>query len=175
MATTISGYAALYGVETVIAGTFREVIMPGAFADTVKHDDVRALFNHDPNLVLGRTKSGTLTLSEDTKGLRYTVQINSDDAMATDVAARIARRDVSGSSFGFRIANPEADETWEPPAKRGGLPLRRLLRLQLFDVSPVVYPAYEETTVAARDGNADAVAKRERIRLQIELAKARLA
>src|SRR4029453_7275669 len=67
------GYAAVYSTPTVIAGMFREVIKPGAFTKAVGRDDVPALFNHDPNFVMGRTKAGTLTLTDDKFGLRYDV------------------------------------------------------------------------------------------------------
>ena len=90
---------------------------------------MRALFNHDPNLVLGRKAAGTLTLSEDTKGLRYVVTLNADDPLAISVAAKMKRRDVTGSSFGFAIDSPD-DEEWTAPAVRGGLPLRTLKRLR---------------------------------------------
>jgi len=164
----------LYNSETVIAGLFREVIAPGAFTASVKSDDVRALFNHNPDHILGRKSVGTLKLSEDAKGLRYTIDINLDDPAATAVAARVARRDVSGSSFGFAIDNPATDEEWTPPATHGGVPLRTLKRLRLVDVSPVAFPAYAETTVAVREINADAIAWRELVRIRIELEKARM-
>ncbi len=69
----LSGYAAVFNTDTVIAGMFRERIAPGAFTAAVREDDVRALFNHDPNCVLGRTTAGTLSLSEDQTGLRYQI------------------------------------------------------------------------------------------------------
>ena len=72
-APKIGGYAAVFNREAVIAGMFREQIAPGAFTDAIGRDDVRALFNHDANFVLGRTVSGTLRLSEDETGLRYDV------------------------------------------------------------------------------------------------------
>lgn len=144
---TVSGYAALYNTETVIAGFFREKIAPGAFDTALGGtDDVRALFNHDPNYVLGRTKSGTLTLTEDTKGLRYDVRLP-DTQAAQDVRTLIQRGDVSGSSFGFFV---EADEWDESETKRGKLPLRIIRKVELFDVSPVTYPAYPQTSVTAR-------------------------
>src|SRR5687768_5826990 len=76
--STIGGYAAVFNQETVIGGGmwgFREQIAPGAFDTAIENDDVRALFNHDPNYVLGRTVSGTLKLSADKKGLRYDVDL----------------------------------------------------------------------------------------------------
>ncbi len=145
-APTISGYAAMFNEETVIAGLFREQIAPGAFADAVKNDDVRALFNHDSNIVLGRTKSGTLTLREDGKGLFYDVTPPNTQA-ANDVRELIQRGDVSGSSFGFTVDEDEWDDS---EVKRGMLPLRTIRKASLFDVSPVTFPAYEATSVSAR-------------------------
>lgn len=155
-APTVSGYAALFNEEATIAGMFRERIAPGAFAGAVKTDDVRALFNHDPNVVLGRTKSGTLRLTEDAKGLFYDVTLPKTQA-AADVRELIQRGDVSGSSFGFVV---EEEEWQQPQRNTRDLPLRIITRASLFDVSPVTYPAYDQTTVSARSKEkAEAVAK----------------
>lgn len=168
---TISGYAAMFNEETVIAGLFREQIAPGAFAEAVKNDDVRALFNHDSNIVLGRTKSGTLTLREDDKGLFYDVTPPNTQA-ANDVRELIQRGDVSGSSFGFTVE----EESWKEP-ERGtrDLPLRTIRKASLFDVSPVTFPAYEATSVSARSkAKAEEVTATEAARLA-ELETAALA
>jgi HK97 family phage prohead protease len=154
---TVAGYAAMYGVETVIAGLFREQIAPGAFDAALKgDDDVRALFNHDSNIVLGRTKSGTLRLSETKKGLRYDIDLNPEDPEALRVRAMIKRGDVSGSSFGFVV---KADR-WDEPKNTRDLPLRTILEAELFDVSPVTFPAYPQTSVTARDIQDAAEARR---------------
>lgn len=153
-APTISGYAALFNKETVIAGLFREQIDPGAFRDAVKTDDVRALFNHDPNYVLGRTTNDTLTLKEDKRGLFYDVTLNPDDPDAMAVRAKIQRGDVSGSSFGFTVDEDDWDDS---EVKRGKLPLRTIRKASLYDVSPVTYPAYPTTTVNARSKAESAV------------------
>lgn len=145
--STISGYAAVFNEETVIAGVFREKIAPGAFSAAVTSDDVRALFNHDPNYVLGRTTNGTLSLKEDKRGLFYDVELNPDDPDAVRVKAKIQRGDVSGSSFGFIV---EEDSWDESEMKRGKLPLRTIRKASLFDVSPVTYPAYPQASVSAR-------------------------
>lgn len=142
---TVSGYAAVFNTETVIAGLFREQIQAGAFADAIGRDDVRALFNHDPNFVLGRTSAKTLRLSEDETGLHYTVD-PPPTQWATDLVISIARGDVSQSSFAFSV---DAEE-WVRAQKPGELPLRVIKRATLYDVSPVTYPAYEETSVSAR-------------------------
>lgn len=156
-AAAISGYAAVFDKETVIGGGswgFREVIAPTAFDEAIERDDVRALFNHNPDILLGRTKSGTLRLDVDKKGLKYDVDLP-DTAAAKDVRTLIKRGDVSGSSFAFRVDEDEWDES---DAKKGKLPLRRILRAELFDVSPVTYPAYPQTSVSARSKAQAAVA-----------------
>lgn len=139
------GYAAVFNTDAVIAGMFRERIAPGAFGSAIQEDDVRALFNHDPNYVLGRNTSGTLRLSEDERGLRYEVQ-PPDTQWARDLMVSVERGDVSQSSFGFSVVREE----WSTPENRADLPTRTILEARLFDVSPVTYPAYEETTAEAR-------------------------
>ena len=148
---SIQGYAAVFNKETVIGGMFgfREVIAPGAFDDAIKTDDVRALFNHDANLLLGRTTNETLRLSADKRGLRYEVDLNPDDPDAVRVRAKIKRGDVTGSSFAFRV--PEDGDEWNyDETKKGKLPLRTIRKVELYDVSPVTYPAYPQTSVSAR-------------------------
>lgn len=140
------GYAAVFEREAVIAGLFRERIAPGAFSTAIKEDDVRALFNHDPNFVLGRTTAGTLELAQDDTGLRYEVD-PPDTQWARDLMVSVQRGDVSQSSFGFQVVREE----WTNPENRKELPTRTILEARLFDVSPVTYPAYEETTAEARD------------------------
>lgn len=136
------GYAFLYG-EIADMGWFTEEIAPGA-ADGVMGDDVRGLFNHESNLVLGRTKSGTMQLFNEAKGLRYRIRYNANDSDHVRVMEKVKRGDVSQSSFSFATK----DDKWET---RNGKEHRTLLKLkQLYDVAPVTYPAYNNTTVAAR-------------------------
>jgi HK97 family phage prohead protease len=139
---TLQGYAAVFNQRTEIMGLFEERIAPGAFAAAIGRDDVRALFNHDPNYVLGRTSAGTLRLSEDARGLAYSID-PPDTQAGRDVSALIARGDVQGSSFSFEIE----EESWD---RSGALPLRTIMRAKLHDVGPVTFPAYEQTTVSAR-------------------------
>jgi len=140
---TLGGYAALYETSAEIAG-FTERIERGAFTEAVQRDDVRALFNHDPNYVLGRTHAGTLTLTEDARGLRYDVRLP-ETTWARDLHESIKRGDISQSSFAFRVD----EEEWEKGTK-ATLPVRRIRKVTLYDVSPVTYPAYAQTTVSAR-------------------------
>jgi HK97 family phage prohead protease len=127
-------------------GGFREIIRPGAFADSLAEADVRALFNHDPNVILGRNRAGTLRLSEDAKGLR--IEIDPPDTQAArDLMVSIARGDVTQMSFGFSV--PPGGQIWEKNSL--GQVVRTLTTVRLYDVSPVVFPAYPETAVAVRD------------------------
>ena len=147
----ISGYGAVYydgnpGTEyEVIPGLLKERIMPGAFDRAIREDDVRSLFNHDPSLILGRSISGTLTLSVDKRGLIYSVDLG-DTSIGKDVMEHIRRGDISGASFGF-IASPE-DQEW---FTEEGIDIRVIRSLKLLDVGPVTYPAYADTTANARD------------------------
>jgi hypothetical protein len=146
----IGGYAALYNVETVIGDWFRERIAPGAFDVAVTRDDVRALFNHNPDLILGRTSRGTLRLVADATGLAYEIDLDLEDPDAQRVLRKVRRGDVSQSSFGFLVTA----EDWPKPVEAGKLPLRIIRAVELFDVSPVTFPAYPDTSVAARDAAA---------------------
>lgn len=139
------GHAAVFNREAVIAGVFRELVCPGAFKKTIAEADIRALFNHDANLILGRNRAGTLRLAEDDTGLPYEVDLP-DTRAALDLAKSIERGDVSGSSFSFAPVG-ENRTWWEYPEEDDALPLRSLRELRLFDVSPVTFPAYEETDV----------------------------
>ena len=135
----IEGYAALYNSETDL-GVFRESISPGAF-DDVLNDDVRALINHDPSLILGRSSAGTLELSTDEHGLKYRVKLG-EQQYAKDLYSSIKRGDISQSSFAFTIK----DQSWSEDRST-----RKVEKVaKLLDVSPVTYPAYKSATVAAR-------------------------
>jgi HK97 family phage prohead protease len=139
----LEGYAAIFGAETVIGGLFREKVGPKAFTKTIKEADIRALFNHDANLVLGRNRAGTLRLATDDKGLRYEVDLP-DTQTARDLWTSIDRGDITQSSFAFEVVQQRREEA------KDDLPLRVLQEVRLFDISPVTFPAYELTEVQAR-------------------------
>lgn len=140
-APEIVGYAALFDQVTEIGGWFYESIAPGAFADSLSRgDDVRSLFNHDANLILGRTKSNTLFLKEDEKGL-HTRTIPAERSYEKDLLVSIERGDVSQMSFGFYI-----DEE-QNAGKIDGKTHYRITKARLFDISPVTFPAYPQTEV----------------------------
>ena len=137
----IGGYAAVFDTLSEDLGGFRETIKPYAF-DSVLGDDVRALINHDPSLLLGRNRSGTLRISADVVGLRYEVDLP-DVTYARDLWESLSRGDISQSSFGFMID----EDSWD--AGPDGVPIRTITRVsRLVDVSPVTYPAYPDSTVA---------------------------
>ena len=136
----IEGYAALYNNETDL-GAFRESISPGAF-DDVLADDVRALINHDPSLIIGRSSAGTLQLSTDEHGLKYVVKLG-EQQYAKDLYTSIKRGDITQSSFAFTIE----DQTWSEDRST-----RKVEKVgKLLDISPVTYPAYQSASVSARN------------------------
>lgn len=132
-----------------------ERYMPGCF-DTVAEEDVRCLYNHEDCELLGRTKSGTLTLNVTGRGLEYTCQLP-DTGPGRDVAQLVGRGDITGSSAGFIVR----EERWVIQENADGSikEIRELLKLSLFDVSPVTYPAYEGTEAATRGAGAVTTAR----------------
>lgn len=138
---TLVGYAAVFNSDTTIGDYFIERIDPHAF-DGAINGDVRALINHDTGRVIGRTKSGTLKLSTDTKGLAVEISVP-DTADGRDLMTLVERGDISGMSIGFFVTKQEWDET-------GNMPVRTILEAELLEVSAVAFPAYEDTQLSAR-------------------------
>lgn len=134
----VSGYAAVFNSLTTIEDWFTELISPGAFARTLSDNgDIRALYNHNWDNVLGRTKSGTLALEEDDRGLKFEVTLP-NTTVARDLAESMARGDVNQCSFGFLVTK----ETWDydvEPAQR------TIEEVELYEISVVSIPAYEDT------------------------------
>jgi HK97 family phage prohead protease len=148
----IQGYAAVFDqpseIMSELLGTYREYIKPGAFARSISTGaDVRALLNHNPDFVLGRTKNSTLSLREDDKGLWYEVT-PPETQWARDLVTTMRRGDIDQSSFAFRIAKEEWRQAKTADGKK--IDERIVIEAQLFDISPVTYPAYPQTTSAVR-------------------------
>ena len=137
------GHASVFNTEVDIGGWFLESVAPGAFRRAIAEDDVRALFNHDANFVLGRNRAGTLRMGEDEIGLAIDCDPPDTQTIRDLVLAPIARGDVSQMSIGFRVRKQEWDET-------GQILKRRILEVELFDVSPVTFPAFPTTDIALR-------------------------
>jgi HK97 family phage prohead protease len=138
----IDGYAAVFDEFSEDLGGFIERIAPGAFTETLKSADVRALWNHNSDYPLGRTKSGTLKLGEDKRGLAFEVQVP-DTQYGRDLVVSMKRGDVDQMSFAFGVKK----DNWE---QVDGQVIRTLLEVELYDVSPVTYPAYPQTSAAVR-------------------------
>ena len=143
----IVGYGAVFESRSENLGGFTEVIEKGAFDEVLKND-VRALFNHDPNFVLGRSMAGTLRLSVDDVGLRYEIDAPQTQTVRDLVLEPMARGDITGSSFGFSVEEDSWSESEDGAITRSIQKIGRLV-----DVSPVTYPAYPETDVALRSLN----------------------
>lgn len=153
----LEGYAATFGAEARF-GALREIILTGAFRRDLG-DDVLALMDHDPAKVLGRTRSGTLRLSEDSRGLAFSLDVPETSA-GRDVLELAQRQDLGGMSFGFVV--PEGGDSWQGDTRS----LRRVILKEISVVSS--FPAYPDTSINLRHGRG-ANAARERRRIIAEL------
>ena len=144
---TIDGIAAVYDQEADM-GFYREVIRRGAFDQVLAgNPDVVAAFNHNWDMILGRTLANTLHLSDSPAGLRYVTDINPADPEAMSVYAKVQRGDIRQSSFAFLVRKDE----WTYPEDKNAVPLRAILEIgELYDVSPVTFPAYPTTSASVR-------------------------
>ncbi|MFB6556190.1 phage major capsid protein [Streptomyces sp. NPDC056405] len=138
-ARKLTGYAVVFNSPTRI-GTFTESISPRAWTNT--GDDVLAAWNHDSGSILGRTRSGTLTLTVDSIGIRYDVDLP-DTELGRSVHELVKRGDVYGSSFTFIVD----DEEWD---YSGDIPHRTVIAMRVIELGPVHTPAYPDATVSAR-------------------------
>jgi HK97 family phage prohead protease len=141
----LAGYAAVYNSHSQDLGGFVERVLPGAFRQSLASpDNIRALLEHDPQRLLGRVGSRTLTLAEDTKGLFFELSLP-DTSYARDLGALVERGDISGCSFGFRV--PKDGDHWD---MRSGQLTRDLLNIELHEITITSNPAYLDTSVAKR-------------------------
>jgi len=142
---TLTGYAAVFNSMSEDLGGFREKIDPGAFKNALKTSDCRALFNHDSNFVLGRQSAKTLRLKEDKNGLMMECDLP-DTQFAKDLMVSVNRGDITQQSFGFTVKTDQWEEDRSTEKTT-----RTIIEIgELFDVSPVTFPAYPDTTVAKR-------------------------
>jgi HK97 family phage prohead protease len=156
------GYAATFGTEARIAD-FTEVVRKGAFAASIASGaDILALADHDPKAVLARTKSGTLRLSEDERGLRFEIDVP-DTTLGRDLLTMAARSDLGGMSFGFTVA--DGGEAWSGDR-------RELRAVTLHEISVIQsFAAYAGTSVSVRTRQQRSAADRRIARLQLEAAR----
>ena len=148
----ISGYFAVFNSIYEICPGATESIEPTAF-DGALQDDIRALINHDSTLVLGRTKAGTLALRVDEKGLWGEIKINPKDQDAMNLYERVKRGDVDQCSFGFDILE-------EGYVEKGDTVHWTIMKVRLYEVSVVTFPAYEDTSVTARSKQLEEIRKK---------------
>ena len=161
---TIVGHAAVFNQLSEELWGFREKISPGAFRNAInENQDVRALINHDSNFVLGRTKNGTLSLSEDTKGLRVSIDPPTT-TFAADLLVSIERKDINQMSFGFQVLK----EVWETDGDEN---IRTIEDVNLFDVSVVTFPAYPQTDVDVRSWDEVGMDYRKLSRVMVRVSK----
>lgn len=174
----IVGYAAVFykegdpGTEFRLWSDMVERIMPGAFDAALREDDVRALFNHERNNLLGRRKPGdssaTLRLSVDDVGLLYEID-PPDTQVARDLLTSLERGDVDGSSFQFDVYTnygaKRGDITWR---ETNGVTIREIRSLELLDVGPVVFPAYASTSSGVRSNDAELTRMRQEKQLALK-------
>ncbi|MDR2726011.1 MAG: HK97 family phage prohead protease [Candidatus Adiutrix sp.] len=137
----LAGYAAVFDQPADVAG-FVEVIKPGAFRDSLADRDILAMIDHQPSKILGRTKSGTLRLWEDARGLAFEIDLP-DTSAGRDLLALAERGDLGGCSFGFTV--PEGGQRWDQGKRR------EITRAVVHEISIVhAWPAYSGTSVEAR-------------------------
>ena len=148
----ISGYFSVFNSNYEIFPGATESIAKTAFDETL-NEDIRALINHNNRLVLGRTKAGTLTLKVDEKGLWGEIKINQKDQDAINLYERVKRGDVDQCSFGFEILEEEFED-------RGDTVHWTIKKVRLYEVSVVTFPAYEDTSVTARNKQFEEIKKK---------------
>lgn len=151
---TIEGYFSVFNSIYEIAPGMTESVAPGAFSRSLQGGDIRALINHDSTLVLGRTKAHTLELHEDERGLWGKITVNPNDRDAMNLYERVKRGDVDQCSFGFVITKEETD------FRDDGSVHWTIQDVDLYEVSPCTFPAYEATSIAARTAERDELQKR---------------
>ena len=162
----IEGYFAVFDSNYDIWPGASESIAPGAFTETIESDDIRALTNHNTDLVLGRNRAGTLTLREDTHGLWGSIKINPKDSDAVNTRERVLRGDVSQCSIGFDIINEDAEY------RDDGSVHWKIRKVKLYEVSVCTFPAYTETNVNARKRDFEEIQKRRSDAWRLKIIKA---
>ena len=151
---SIEGYFAVFGSDYELWPGATESVAPTAFEGALE-DDIRCLIDHETRLVLGRNRSGTLTLRADEHGLWGRVEINEADGDAMNLYARVQRGDVSQCSFGFDILDEETEY------REDGSVHWTIKRVKLYEVSIVTFPAYRDTSVQARREDYEKIKERQ--------------
>lgn len=141
--SVIVGHAPVWNRYSQNLGGFVEQVAPGAASRAIVEDDIRGLLNHDPSLILGRNKAGTMRLEEDDQGLRFEIDVP-DTQYGRDLVTSAKRGDITGASFSFRVI----DQEWGVTDSE--FPLRTIKSMQMFDTGPVTFPAYLDSEAGLR-------------------------
>jgi HK97 family phage prohead protease len=166
----IEGYFVVFNQRAEIWKGWFEEIAPEAVVSSLTNNDIRCLFNHNRDIVLGRTGIGTLVLTPDKHGLFGSVRVNEEDKQAMDVYARVKRGDIDGCSFGFNPTREDFKVIDEGT-------LDRILDMDMPEVSVCPFPAYPQTEISARKKEYDdnitekRAAMREDIKIRIQKLK----
>ena len=160
----IEGYFSVFNSNYELWAGATESVAPGAFANTLG-GDIRALIDHETRLVLGRNKSGTLELREDSHGLWGRIKINPNDQDAVNLYERVKRGDVDQCSFGFDIINEDTE------VRDDGSVHWTIREVRLYEVSVVTFPAYTETSVSARKKDFEEIQKRKTEKWREDMAR----
>lgn len=160
----IAGYFAVFNQETELWPGCYEKIASGAFDNSLKGEDVRCLFNHNYDIVLGRTANNTLTLRTDAHGLWGEVVINEADSEAVNAYERVKRGDITGCSFGFDTVSEEFEI-------RDNNTVYTETEVKLYEVSPCTFPAYPQTEIQARQADVKKTKERELTQQKANLRK----
>jgi len=133
-----------YNQETELWRGFYEEIASGAFTESLRNSDIRVLYNHNSDIVLGREKSHTAVISERSDGVYCKISINQSDTEALNIYERVKRGDISGNSFGFyptkEIYRDKGNDEIKVVVTEG----------ELVELSVCPFPAYEQTNISAR-------------------------
>lgn len=151
-----TGHAAVFNVRTAIGNPLRwgfyEEIAPGTFTKTLQEGDARFLIDHDTSLLMARVSADDLRLAEDKTGLAVDADLDVELSYVRDFVRNLEKRRITGMSFGFRVVkddwNTETVETSD--GQSAEVEIRTIREVELFEVSAVTFPAYEETDAALR-------------------------
>lgn len=151
-----NGHAAVFNVRTAIGNPLRwgfyEEIAPGTFTKTLQEGDARFLVDHDTSLLMARVSADDLRLAEDKIGLAVEADLDTELSYVRDFVRNLEKRRITGMSFGFRVVKDDWDvETVETSdGQTAEIEIRTIREVELFEVSAVTFPAYEETDAALR-------------------------
>ncbi|MFI6103168.1 HK97 family phage prohead protease [Streptomyces sp. NPDC051310] len=154
-----TGHAAVFNSRTAIGNPltwgFYEEIAPGAFTKTISEGDARFLIDHDTRMVVSRVSAGTLRLAQDAVGLAVDADLDSELSYVRDLVVNLRNRNITGMSFGFRVVKDDwetvsVETTVDGDTAEAEAELRIIREVQLYEVSAVTFPAYEDTDAGLR-------------------------